>query len=104
MQIFRPAQIINSAPERIEAVTHYRIQAFANDGHALAGGFLAWFAEGDARFTFELREEYWRITEWLDKAFDPRAIQFLVKDIKPQAGVNPTGKLASTWGEIKIQF
>ena len=104
LQIFRPAQIINAAPDRIEAMTHYRIQAFANDGHALVGGFLEWFAEGDSRFTFELREENWRITEWLDKAFDPRAIQLLVKDIKPKAGVNPTGKLASTWGEIKIQF
>ena len=46
LQIFRPAQIINAAPERIEAMTHYRIQAFANDGHALVGGFLEWFAEG----------------------------------------------------------
>lgn len=106
LQIFRPAQIINASPKRIEAMTHYRVQAFANDGHALEGGFLAWYAEGDARFTFEFREEEWRITKWLDEAFHPQQIQmlFLIKDVKPNAGINPAGKLASTWGLIKSAF
>ena len=104
LKILRPAQIINAAPERIEAITHYRIQAFANDGHALEGGFLAWFAEGDARFTFEFREEEWRITKWLDEAFDPQEMLFLIEDVKLKAGINPAGKLVSIWGEIKSRF
>lgn len=104
LQIFRPAQIVNAAPEQIEAMTHYRIQAFANDGHRLEGGFLAWYAEGDARFTFELREEEWRITKWLDDAFNAQAIHIFNKGINPGADVNPIDKLVSTWGIIKIQF
>lgn len=101
LQIFSPAKIVSKAPERIEAMTHYRVQAFVNDGHTLEGGFLAWYAEGDARFTFEFRDEEWRITKWLDEAFDPQELQFLVKDVNPMAGINPAGKLTSIWGEIK---
>ena len=104
LQIFSPAQIVSEAPERIEAMTHYRVQAFANDGHALEGGFLAWYAEGDARFTFELREEEWRITKWLDDAFNAQAIHIFNEGINPGADVNPIDKLVSTWGIIKIQF
>lgn len=102
VQILCPAQITNAAPERIEAMTHYRIQAFANDGHALEGGFLAWYAEGDVRFTFEFREEEWRITKWLDEAFDVQAIQIFNRGIKPEVAVNPIDKLVSTWGRIKL--
>ena len=83
-------------------MTHYRIQAFANDGHALEGGFLAWYAEGDVRFTFEFREEEWRITKWLDEAFDVQAIQIFNRGIKPEVAVNPIDKLVSTWGRIKL--
>ena len=104
LQFLNPAQIVSEALDQIEAMTHYRIQAFANDGHALEGGFLAWYAEGDARFTFELRDEEWRITEWLDEAFDPQEIQFLVKGVKPKRGFNPDGKLATIWGIVKVQF
>lgn len=104
LQIFRPARIINAAPERIEAVTHYRVQAFANDGHALEGGFLAWYAEGDARFTFEFREAQWRITKWLDDAFDVQEILEFNEGIKPEVAVDPIDKLASTWGRIKTAF
>ena len=77
LQFLNPAQIVSEAPEQIEAMTHYRIQAFVNDGHALEGGFLAWYAEGDARFTFEFREEEWRITKWLDDAYDVQEILVL---------------------------
>lgn len=104
LKIFRPAQIIDAAPERIEAMTHYRIQAFVNDGHALEGGFLAWYAEGDARFTFEFRQEEWRITKWSDDAFDAQAILIFNEGIKPEVVVNPINKVASTWGRIKIAF
>ena len=104
LQIFRPAQIINAAPERLEAMIHYRIQAFANDGHALEGGFLAWYAEGDARFTFEFREEEWRITKWLDDAFDVQEILEFNEGIKLEVAANPIDKLASTWGRIKTAF
>lgn len=104
LQIFRPAQIINAAPERIEAMTHYRIQAFVNDDHALAHGFLAWYAEGDCRLTFELRDEEWRITRWLDEAFAPQQMLFLIKNVEPNAGINPAGKLVSIWGQIKSRF
>lgn len=106
LQIFSPAQIVNAAPERIEAVTHYRIQAFVNDGHALKGGFLAWYAEGDARFTFEFREEEWRITKWLDDAFGVQDIlEFNENEVvKPEVAANPIDKLASTWGHIKTAF
>ena len=104
VQISRPAQITNAAPDQIEAMTHYRIQAFANDGHALDGGFLAWYAEGDARFTFELREDEWRITQWFDDAFNAQAIHHFNRGIKPEAAVNPIDKLFSVWGEIKVRF
>lgn len=104
LQFLNPAQIVSEAPEQIEAMTHYRIQAFVNDGHALEGGFLAWYAEGNARFTFELRDEEWRITEWLDEAFDPQEIRFLVRGVKPKGGFNPAGKLATIWGIVKVQF
>ena len=104
LQIFRPARIVNAAPERIEAVTHYRVQAFANDGHALEGGFLPWYAEGDARFTFEFREEEWRITKWLDDAFNVQEILEFNEGIKLEVAANPIDKLASTWGRIKTAF
>ncbi len=104
LHIFSPAQIVRAAPARIEAVTHYRVQAFANDGHALEGGFLAWYAEGDARFTFEFREEEWRITNWLDDAFDVQEMLVFNEGIKLEVAVNPIDKLASTWGRIKTAF
>lgn len=104
LEIFTPAEITNAAPERIDAMAHYRIQAFVNDGHALEGGFLAWYAEGDARFIFEFREEEWRITTWFDDAFNAQAIEVFNKGIKLEAAVNPIDKLVSTWGEIKSQF
>lgn len=104
LEIFTPAEITNATPEQIDAIVHYRIQAFVNDGHALEGGFLAWYAEGDARFTFEFREDEWRITKWIDHAIDAQAIQVFNKGIKLRGAVNPIDKLFSTWGLIKMAF
>ena len=101
LEIFTPAEITNAAPERIDAMAHYRIQAFVNDGHALEGGFLAWYAEGDARFTFEFREEEWRITTWFDDAFNAQAIEVFNKGIKLEAAVNPIDKLVFYMGRDK---
>ncbi len=104
LQIINPAQIVSEAPEQIEAVTHYRVQAFANDGHALDGGFLAWYAEGDARFTFEFREGEWRITKWFDEALGVQAIHVFNLGIKPEPVISHIGKLVSIWGVIKTAF
>ena len=81
LELSFPAHIINAVPKRIEALNHYRIQGFANEGHVLEGGFLGWFAEGDNKFIFELRQGEWRITKWRDEAFDAEKIR---------AGINPT--------------
>ena len=74
LELSVPTQIVNAAPERVEAMNHYRIQGFVNEGHAFEGGFLGWFAEGDNRFTFEFRQGEWRITKWLDRAFDKEKV------------------------------
>ena len=95
-----PAHIVNAAPKRIEAMSHYRIQGFVNEGHALDGGFLAWFAEGDNRFTFEFRQGEWRITKWIDEAFDVEAIK---AGINPAPAAHPGGKLVTMWGIIKTK-
>ena len=104
LQILTPAQIVSKVPDQIEAMTHYRVQAFANDGHALDGGFLAWYAEGDARFTFEFREGEWRITKWFDEALGVQAIHVFNLGIKPEPVINHIGKLVSIWGVIKTAF
>ena len=106
LKILRPAQIINAAPVRIEAITHYyRIQAFANDGHALEGGFLAWFAEGDARFTFEFREEEWRITKWLDdERLTRKRCCFSLRMSSLRLELTRPASWCPIWGEIKSRF
>ena len=58
-----------------------------------------WFAEGDNQFTFELRQGEWRITKWLDNAFDAKMIQVANNVVQPEPG----GKLIATWGDIKIR-
>lgn len=100
LELSFPANIINAAPKRVEASHHYRIQGFANEGHALEGGFLGWFAEGDNKFTFELRQGEWRITKWVDEAFDAEAIR---AGINPAPAAKPDEKLVTMWGIIKIR-
>ena len=99
LELSRPVHIINAVPNRVEAMNHYRIQGFVNEGHTLEGGFVGWFAEGDNRFTFELRQGEWRITKWLDNAFDAKMIQVANNVVQPEPG----GKLMATWGDIKIR-
>ena len=97
-----PTDIVNAAPKNVEALNHYRIQGFANEGHVLEGGFLSWFAEGDSKFTFEFRQGEWRITKWIDEAFDAEAIKAAAnKDVNPEAAAHPAGKIATMWGHIK---
>ena len=90
----------NAAPKRVEASHHYRIQGFANEGHVLEGGFLGWFAEGNNRFIFEFRQGEWRITKWIDEAFD---IEKIRAGINPAPAAHPGGKLITMWGIIKIR-
>ena len=99
LELSHPVHIINAVPNRVEAMNHYRIQGFANEGHVLEGGFLGWFAEGDNRFTFEFRQGEWRITKWLDNAFDAKMIQVANNVVQPEPG----GKLVTMWGQIKIR-
>ena len=99
LELSHPVHIINAVPNRVEAMNHYRIQGFVNEGHTLEGGFVGWFAEGDNRFTFELRQGEWRITKWLDNAFDAKMIQVANNVVQPEPG----GKLMATWGDIKIR-
>ena len=99
LELSHPVHIINAVPNRVEAVNHYRIQGVVNEGHTLEGGFVGWFAEGDNRFTFELRQGEWRITKWLDNAFDAKMIQVANNVVQPEPG----GKLMATWGDIKIR-
>ena len=102
LELSFPAHLVNVAPKQIEASNHYRIQGFANEGHVLEGGFLGWFAEGDNKFTFEFRQGEWRITEWMDEAFDAEAIKAAAnKDVNFVPGVHPAGKIAAMWGHIK---
>lgn len=100
LELSFPAHIINAAPKRVEALHHYRIQGFANEGHVLEGGFLGWFAEGNNKFTLEFRRGEWRITKWVDEAFDAEKIR---AGINPAPAVHPGGKLATMWGHIKIR-
>ena len=100
LELSFPANIINAAPKRVEASHHYRIQGFANEGHVLEGGFLGWFAEGNNRFTFEFRRGEWRITKWMDEAFDAEAIR---AGINPAPAAKPDGKLVTMWGIIKTR-
>ena len=99
LELSHPVHIINAVPNRVEAMNHYRIQGFVNEGHTLEGGFVGWFAEGDNQFTFELRQGEWRITKWLDNAFDAKMIQVANNVVQPEPG----GKLIATWGDIKIR-
>lgn len=99
MELSHPIHIISAAPKRIEAMNHYRIQGFVNEGHALEGGFLGWFAEGDNRLIFEFRQGEWRITKWLDNAFNVEMIKIANNVVQPEPG----GKLIATWGTIKIR-
>ena len=100
LELSFPAQIINAVPKKVEAFNHYRIQGFANEGHVLEGGFLGWFAEGQNKFTFELRQGEWRITKWIDKAFDAEMIR---AGINRAPAAKPGGKLITMWGQIKIR-
>ena len=102
LELSFPADIINAAPKRVEALNHYRIQGFANEGHVLEGGFLGWFAEGDNRFTFEFRQGEWRITKWMDEAFDAEAIRAGINPAPAAPAAKPDGKLITMWGMIKI--
>lgn len=98
-----PVHIINAAPKKVEALNHYRIQGFVNEGHALEGGFLGWFAEGDNRFTFEFRRGEWRITKWMDEAFDAEMIRAGINPAPAAPAAHPGGKLVTMWGIIKIR-
>ena len=100
LELSFPAHIINAAPKKVEALNHYRIQGFANEGHVLEGGFLGWFAEGHNKFTFELRQGEWRITKWIDEAFDAEMIR---AGINRAPAAKPGGKLITMWGQIKIR-
>ena len=100
LELSFPAHIINAAPKKVEALNHYRIQGFVNEGHILEGGFLGWFAEGNNRFTFEFRQGEWRITNWMDEALDAEAIR---ANINRAPAAKPDGKLVTMWGIIKIR-
>ena len=101
LELSFPAHIINAVPKQIEALNHYRIQGFANEGHALEGGFLGWFAEGDSKFTFEFRQGEWRITKWRDEAFDAEMIRAGINPAPAAPAAHPGGKLVTIWGHIK---
>ena len=102
MELSVPVHIVNAAPNKVEAMNHYRIQGFVNEGQTLEGGFVGWFAEGDNRFTFEFRQGEWRITKWIDRAFDEKKV-IIANGIDPAAVVPPDAKLIATWGNIKIR-
>ena len=102
-----PVQIIDTVPKavpkKVEAWSHYRIQGFVNEGHSLEGGFLGWFAEGHNRFTFELHQGEWRITNWKDEAFDEETIRAGINPAPAAPAAKPDGKLITMWGQIKIR-
>lgn len=103
LELSFPAHIINAAPKRVEALHHYRIQGFANEGHVLEGGFLGWFAEGNNKFTFEFRRGEWRITKWVDEAFDAEEIRAGINPAPAAPAAKPDEKLVTMWGIIKIR-
>ena len=104
LELSLPVHIIDAAPKKVEGWSHYRIQGFVNEGHALEGGFLGWFAEGSNKFTFEFRQGEWRITDWRDEAFDAEAIKAAAnKGINLAPAAHPGGKLVTMWGIIKIR-
>ena len=103
LELSFPAHIINAAPKRVEALHHYRIQGFANEGHVLEGGFLGWFAEGNNKFTFEFRRGEWRITKWADEAFDAEEIRAGINPAPAAPAAKPDEKLVTMWGIIKIR-
>ena len=103
LELSFPTHIINTAPKKVEALNHYRIQGFANEGHALEGGFLGWFAEGNNKFTFEFRQGEWRITKWIDEAFDAEMIRAGINPAPAAPAAKPGGKLITMWGIIKIR-
>ena len=100
LELSFPVNIVNAAPKTVEAWNHYRLQGFVNEGHVLEGGFLGWFAEGHNRFTFEFRKGEWRITKWMDEAFDAEEIR---AGINPAPAAHPGDKLVTMWGLIKIR-
>ena len=100
LELSLPVHIIDTAPKKVEGWSHYRIQGFVNEGHVLEGGFLGWFAEGHNRFTFEFRKGEWRITKWMDEAFDAEKIR---AGINPAPAAHPGEKLVTMWGIIKIR-
>lgn len=103
LELSFPAHIVNAAPKRVEALHHYRIQGFANEGHVLEGGFLGWFAEGNNKFTFEFRRGEWRITKWVDEAFDAEEIRAGINPAPAAPAAKPDEKLVTMWGIIKIR-
>ena len=111
LELSQPPHIMDIRENRLDAMNHYRLVGFANDGEALVGGFLAWFAEGDTRLTFERRNGEWRIARWIDEAFNEEEVVIAnninpAKEIQPGIirGVHPRGKLATMWGLIKVRF
>ena len=103
LELSFPAHIVNAAPKKVEALNHYRIQGFANEGHVLEGGFLGWFAEGRNKFTFEFRQGEWRITKWRDEAFDAEMIRAGINPAPAAPAAKPGGKLITIWGIIKTR-
>jgi hypothetical protein len=76
IEVSEPPEIqLNEDRTRATVRNHYRIQGFVASGESLEGGFTGWFAEGDNIFTFEFRNNEWRITEWLDEAFTEEEIR-----------------------------
>ena len=75
IEVSEPPEIqLNTDETRAEVRNHYRIQGFLASGESFEGGYTGWFAEGDNIFTFELRNNEWRITEWVDEAFSEAEI------------------------------
>jgi hypothetical protein len=101
IELSLPDITLNPEGTRAEVSNHYKIQAIVRRGHALEGGFEGWLAAGDNRFTFERRNDEWRITEWVDEAFDALEI-VQVHGNKPLPALEPP-RLATTWGRIKAR-
>ena len=105
LELLLPVRILDTEPKavlkKVEAWSHYRIQGFVNEGQALEGGFLGWFAEGRSSFTFEFRQQAWRITKWRDEAFDEEKIRAGINPAPAAPAVHPGGKLITMWGLIK---
>lgn len=76
IELEEPPRIeLNEDRTQAEVRNHYRVQGFLADGESFEGGFTGWFAEGDNVFTFEFRNNEWRITEWQDEAFSVEQIE-----------------------------